>query len=100
MKNFANNELSMEQQIAIRFYNLEQTYKKKYFVKFIMMALAGNKYTTYDDEFWQLDKLNVTDMMYIQAVTIVKYFGKDLTTRMISFNYGEEVDAINKELAA
>lgn len=98
MRNFKLNELSLEEQLGIRFYNLEQCYQKEFIVRNIMQALAGNEFKTYDDEFYLPMMELPNHSLYIHACTIVKYFGFELTARFLSFNYGKEVDKVNETM--
>ncbi len=98
MKTFPSNNLTKEEQLGLRLYNLEQTWKPVHVIKYIMMAIAGNDYPTFNDEMFLPDLGNSDGMLYVNVIQIIKYFGKELVTRMISFNYEEEMIIVKKAI--
>lgn len=87
--------LSLEEQLGLRLYNLEQHYKPEFIVKNLMMGLTTDKYIAFDDEFVQFDE-RPEHKMYVQTVQIIRFFGKELVTRFITFNYEQEYNKIKK----
>lgn len=91
MKNF--NTLTIDQQLALRVYNLEMSYSKEMIVNYIHTALNVNS-PDFDDDTIVVNKDNPVPMLGIQVIQIVRYFGKELTLRFLSFNFKEELERI------
>jgi hypothetical protein len=89
MKKF--NDLSLEQQLGLRIFNLEQTFGKDEVLKRLRWACNHTNFPAFADEFWQPNQFENRDMIYIQVVQIVNYFGKELTLRFLSFNFKDEM---------
>lgn len=84
MKTFKGNTLSLEEQLGLRVYNLEQT------LKHLKWGLKLN-FVGFDDEFLMPNKHDDLFMGYIQVVQIIRYFGVELVTRFITFTEEKKV---------
>jgi hypothetical protein len=95
IRQFTNNKMTQEEQLGLRIYNLEQYYGTKFIARHLMMALEKDLYVAFDD-----DAVTITDKpehrMYLHSVQIIRYFGKELVTRFICFNYEKEMNEIKK----
>lgn len=89
MKTFKGNTLSLEEQLGLLVYNLEQTLGKEQTLKHLKWGLKLN-FVGFDDEFLIPNKHDDLFMGYIQVVQIIRYFGVELVTRFVSFNYEEK----------
>jgi hypothetical protein len=94
MKKF--NTFSLEEQLGLRVYNLETRFSEEEVVDKLKWACGDQGYSCFEDEFWRpIRHTNKErDMIYIQVVQIVKYFGKELTLRFLSFNFKEELERV------
>lgn len=91
MKQF--NNLTLEEQLGLRFYNLEVTYGRELVFKRLRYALnTPNHDELYLNEFWMVNRGCESDMWYVNVNQVVKYFGKELTLRFLSFNFKEEME--------
>lgn len=85
MKQFKLETFSKADQLSARLENLKNAYGEEY-EKYLKMVLEGDVYRAFDDEFWTPDIWEMREGIYINCVTIVKYFGKDLVKEVISSN--------------
>lgn len=80
------NTLTIEQQLALRFFNLEMTYPKELVVGYVHRALNSPS-PDFDDETISVNRNDSSTMLAVQVIQIERFFGKELTLRFLSFNY-------------
>lgn len=96
IRQFTNNKLSLDEQLGLRFYNLEQTYRSEFIIKMFMMGLTKDNYIAFDSNTVEFVTNNPEHNMYLQTVQIIRYFGKEMVTRFITFNYEQEYNKLKE----
>lgn len=94
------NFCTKEEQIGLRFYNLEQYYTRNDLVSWTLDIIKKDNGIMFDSEYSSFNKDHDTHMLYVQIVQIIREFGKELTIRFLTFNFENEITELTKAKGA